>query len=56
MNKELEKAANEYSDNPQVRKGFIAGADWLARNIIITDNSLVIDNLEKEIERLRQTK
>jgi hypothetical protein len=52
MNKELEKAANEYSDNPQVRRGFIAGADWQAGNTIITDNSLVIDNLEKEIERL----
>ena len=52
MNKELEKAANEYSDNPQVRKGFIAGANWQERNTIITDNSEVIDNLEKEIERL----
>ena len=26
---------------------FIAGATWQASNTIITDNSLVIDNLEK---------
>ena len=62
MNKELEKAAKEYSINGEYQfmstfqqmaeMAFIAGANWQARNTIITDNSIVIDNLEKEIERL----
>jgi hypothetical protein len=62
MSKELEKAAEEYSINgdyqfmstfqQMAEKAFIAGANWQASNTIITDNSLVIDNLEKEIERL----
>lgn len=62
MNKELEKAAEEYAMNGEyqfmstfqqmAKKAFIAGANWQASNTIITDNSIVIDNLEKEIERL----
>jgi hypothetical protein len=62
MNKELEKAAKEYSRNGEYQfmstfqqmaeMAFIAGANWQASNTIITDNSEVIDNLEKEIERL----
>lgn len=62
MSKELERAAKEYSMNGEyqfmstfqqmAQKAFIAGAKWQASNTIITDNSEVIDNLEKEIERL----
>lgn len=62
MSKELERAAKEYSMNGEyqfmstfqqmAQKAFIAGANWQASNTIITDNSEVIDNLEKEIERL----
>jgi hypothetical protein len=62
MSEELGKAAKEYSQNgdyqfmstfqQMAKKAFIAGANWQARNTIITDNSEVIDNLEKEIERL----
>ncbi len=62
MSKELERAAKEYSMNGEyqfmstfqqmAQKAFIAGATWQASNTIITDNSEVIDNLEKEIERL----
>lgn len=62
MSKELERAAKEYSMNGEYKfistfeqmaeKAFIAGADWQAKNTIITHNSLIIDYLENEIERL----